>query len=222
MLLLHGYGSKKESFYYQIEYLQKYFCTVAPDLPGFGLNHGLDGPWSVGDYADWVRKFMSAAKLENPHIIAHSFGARIALKLLSEDCGLCDKLIITGGAGIVKERSKAYIRRVKAYRRVKKFFPRFAEKRFGSAEYRSLSPVMKESYKKIVNEDLSDCAARIANKTLLIYGTDDGVTPAGEEGVVFNRLIRDSQLKITAGGHFCFCENPQTFNQIIYGFLTER
>lgn len=222
VLLLHGYGSKKESFYYQIDFLKNYFTVIAPDLPGFGAGAGLEEPWAVDDYAQWLREFMAAQKLETPHIIAHSFGARVAFRLLSDDSRLADRLVVTGGAGLVKPRSKAYIRRVNAYRRIKKFFPRFAERHFGSDEYRTLSPVMKESYKKIVNEDLSGCAAKIKNSTLLVYGADDTVTPPDEEGRTFNRLICGSKLEIIKGGHFCFCEYPQVFNQIIYEFLTER
>lgn len=222
VLFLHGYGSKKESFYYQINFLSQYFTAVAPDMPGFGSSEPIEEAWSVGDYARWAGEFISAQKLDRPHIIAHSFGARVAFKLLSDRPELCDKLIITGGAGLVKPRSKQYIRRVKAYRTVKKFFPKLAERKFGSVEYRSLTPVMKESYKKIVNEDLSECASRIKNKTLLIYGANDSVTPAEEEGKTFNRLICGSKLEIMEGGHFCFCERPSDFNNIIYGFLTER
>ncbi|MDE6586366.1 MAG: alpha/beta hydrolase [Clostridia bacterium] len=218
-MLLHGYGSKKESFYYQINFLSNYYKVTAPDFPCFGASEGTDTPWSVGDYAEWLKKFISRAGLERPHIIAHSFGARVAIKLLSQDGGLCDKLIITGGAGIVKPRSPQYIRRVRAYRRVKKIFPRYAEKKFGSKEYRTLSPLMRESYKKIVNEDLKDCAAKIENQTLLIYGANDTVTPPCEEGAVFNSLIANSSIQIIEGTHFCFSEYPEVFNQKIKTFL---
>ena len=149
----------------------------------------MDTPYSVGDYCDWLESFIKKCRLNNPHILTHSFGARVALKYLGERGGEADKLIITGGAGIVKPRSAQYMKRVKAYRRVKKFFPKFAEKHYGSEEYRTLSPVMKESYKKIVNEDLRCCASNITNKTLLIYGRGDTVTPPAEEGETFKNLI---------------------------------
>lgn len=147
----------------------------------------------------------------------------MAIKLLSEKPEIANKLIITGGAGLVKERSAAYIRRVKRYRRVKKLFPKFAERHFGSEEYKKLSPLMRESYKKIVNEDLKEAALKIKNKTLLIYGENDTVTPPDEEGNVFNSLIYGSQLKIFNGcGHFCFSEKPEEFNRTILEFLTEN
>ena len=221
-MLLHGYGSKKESFYYQIGFLSQYFRVTAPDFPGFGASAPIDFAWSVEDYADWLASFIFVSKLNYPHIMAHSFGARVVFKLLSTRPEIADKLIITGGAGIVKPRSVQYQRRVKAYRRIKKLFPRYAERHFGSEEYRKLSPIMRESYKKIVNEDLRAAASQIKNATLLIYGENDTVTPSGEEGITFNRLICGSQFEKIMGGHFCFSEYPELFNQKILTFLSER
>ena len=221
-MFLHGYLSCKESFYYQIKFLSEYYKVTAPDFVGFGKSSPLDKAYSVGDYSEWLERFIKTSKIEKPHIIAHSFGARVAFKYLSENSGKADKLIITGGAGLVKPRSPEYMRRVKAYRRIKKLFPKFAEKHFGSEEYRTLPPIMRESYKKIVKEDLKSCAEKIKNKTLLIYGRDDTVTPPKEEGAVFEKIISDSRLEITDGGHFCFSEQPDNFNKLIYEFLTEK
>ncbi len=190
-------------------------------MPAFGASAPIDTAWSVSDYCEWLKGYIRAAKIEKPHIIAHSFGARVAIKYLGAG-GAADRLIITGGAGIVKERSAEYLKKVKAYRRVKKLFPRFAEKHYGSAEYRTLSPLMKESYKKIVNEDLKEYAAKINNKTLLLYGREDTVTPPDEEGKIFNSLIADSKLVICDGGHFCFSEFPDAFNNKIFDFLSEN
>ena len=221
ILLLHGYLSNKESFYYQIKFLSQYFRVTAPDIIGFGNSSPSDTPYSVDDYCNWLETFIKKSRLEHPHILAHSFGARVAIKYLGSRVGDADKLIITGGAGIVKPRSPQYMRRVKRYRRVKKLFPRFAERHFGSEEYRTLPPLMKESYKLIVNEDLRDCAKNISNKTLLLYGRDDTVTPPDEEGEIFNKLIVGSRLILMDGGHFCFSEHPDNFNETIYNFLLE-
>lgn len=222
VLFLHGYGASKESFYYQINFLKKYFRVTAVDFPFFGKSEGYNSAWDVGDYARWLFEFMARAGLERPSVVAHSFGARVAFKLFSSEKDRVKKLIITGGAGLVKVRSPAYMRKVKRYRRIKKLFPRFAERHFGSKEYRALSPLMKESFKKIVNEDLKECAAEIAVPTYLIYGRDDTVTPTKEEGAVFHSLIAGSKLKIVDGGHFCFSEHPDGFNKILLQYLSER
>ena len=222
VLFLHGYLSCKESFYYQIKFLSDYYKVTAPDFIGFGKSSPLDSAYSVGDYCEWLESFIKYSKLDRPHIVAHSFGARVAFKYLSERPDGADKLIITGGAGMVKPRSPEYMRRVKAYRRIKKLFPRFAEKHFGSEEYRTLPPLMRESYKKIVNEDLVDCAKKITNETLLIYGENDTATPPDEEGKTFHGAIEGSRLEIIGGGHFCFSEHPDLFNKLMHDFLSEK
>ena len=219
---MHGYLSSKESFYYQIKFLSEYFKVTAPDIVGFGNSSPIDRPYAVDDYCDWLEDFIKKSRLKSPHIVAHSFGARIAIKYLGGRGGSAGKFIITGCAGIVKPRSPRYMRQVKAYRRIKKLFPRFAERHFGSREYRTLSPVMKESYKLIVNEDLRSCASNIKNKTLLLYGRDDTVTPSGEEGEIFKSLIAESRLQLMDGGHFCFSEHPEEFNHTIFKFLMEE
>lgn len=221
-MLLHGYLSKKESFYYQIEFLSQHFEVIAPDFPGFGASAPIAEAWSVGDYAEWLIHFLRAENLTRMHILAHSFGARVAFKAINIRPEIADSLIITGGAGLVKPRSPEYLKKVKAYRRIKKIFPKFAEKHFGSAEYRSLSPLMRESYKKIVNEDLSACAAGIKCRTYLLYGKNDTVTPPAEEGQIFHNLISGSRFETMEGGHFCFSEHPDIFNQKIFNFLSEK
>lgn len=223
MLFLHGYLSCKESFHYQIDFLAKNgYRAVAPDMPAFGQSSPIDTAWSVGDYADWLDAFIKAEGLQGSNVVAHSFGARVIFKLLAREQGLVKKLVITGGAGLVKPRSPAYMRRVKRYRRIKKLFPRYAEKHFGSEEYRSLSPLMRESYKLIVNEDLRGCAEKIAVPTLLVYGKDDTVTPPSEEGEIFHSLIEGSRLEILEGGHFCFSENAEKFNSLMLGFFENK
>lgn len=222
IVLLHGYLSRKESFYYQTEFLSGYYTVMAPDMPGFGASPPLGSAWSVGDYAEWFLAFLKAQKTARVHILAHSFGARVAFKAVASHPEMAKSLIVTGGAGLVKPRSEEYLKKVRAYRRVKKIFPRFAEKHYGSPEYRALSPVMKESYKKIVNEDLLSCAAQIKCRTCLVYGKNDVVTPPSEEGETFRKTIGGSVLHIMDGGHFCFSEYPGQFNKIIYNFLSEK
>ncbi|MGN0812513.1 MAG: alpha/beta fold hydrolase [Candidatus Coproplasma sp.] len=219
-MFLHGYLSCKESFYHQINALsQSGFKCIVPDMPAFGASDKSDFAWGVEEYADWFKCFLTQTGALGADIIAHSFGARVAILALSQDNTLCNRLIITGGAGLVKPRTPEYIRQVKRYRRIKKLFPQYAEKHFGSEEYKSLSPLMRESYKKIVNRDLKAEAAKINNKTLLIYGLDDCTTPPDEEGATFASLMGNARLVTMQGDHFCFLNYPEQFNSLALEFL---
>ena len=144
-MFLHGYLSSKEAFAAQIAYFSKFYRVTALDFLGFGHSRYLTNAFSVGDYADWLLDVLAALKVEKPHVIAHSFGCRVAVKAAGEKGDVFDKILLTGPAGVILNRGFAYRVKVRTYRIVKKIFPRFAERRFGSEEYRSLSPIMKES-----------------------------------------------------------------------------
>ena len=221
-MLLHGYLSSKEAFSAQTAYFSRFYRVTAIDFLGFGGSGSLTNAFSVEDYALWTEDVFRRLGIRNPHVIAHSFGCRVAVKLASmrPQDGYFDKIVLTGAAGVILKRGLSYKCKVKAYRLVKKIAPRFAEKRFGSAEYRSLSPVMKESYKKIVNEDLRGCAKEIKNEVLLVQGLSDGVTPM-KEAEAYLQCFEKGRLTTMPGGHFAFAENPVLFNLITEEFLYE-
>lgn len=218
-MFLHGYLSSKESFYPQINYFSRRFRVTAPDLPGFGGSGSIPAAWSVGEYADWLEGFLKERGIAFPHVIAHSFGGRVAIKCLAR--GLIDRAVLTGCAGIVKRRTLSYHLKVKSYRLVKKFAPRFAEAKFGSAEYRSLSPLMRESYKKIVNEDLREEAKRIARPVLYLNGERDRETPLSSVKIL-HECTAGSRLAVLKGcGHFAHLDEPLLFNLAAEEFLND-
>lgn len=191
---------------------------TAFDFLGFGGSRDLMKPFSVSDYADWTREVLALLKVCKPHVIAHSFGCRVAVKMAGRDPSAFDKMVLTGPAGVILKRGFVYHTKVNVYRLVRRFAPDFAERKFGSAEYKTLSPVMKESYKKIVNEDLRGDARRIRNKVLLVEGTEDTTTPISE-AKAYLACLENGALRTLEGGHFAFLENPVTFNLIAEEFL---
>ena len=217
-MFLHGYLSSKEAFTAQIEYFSKFYRVTAIDFLGFGGSKCLTKAFSVDDYAAWMKEVLISLNVQKPHVIAHSFGCRVAIKLASKESGFFDKILLTGAAGVILKRGVSYRLKVGTYRFVKKLFPKFAEKNFGSAEYRSLSPIMKESYKKIVNEDLRDCAKKIENEVLLVQGEEDCVTPI-EEISAYLVCLQRGNLRTMTGGHFAFAEYPTAFNLIAEDFF---
>ncbi len=217
MLFLHGYLSSKEAFTAQVEYFSRFFRVTALDFLGFGKSGALTLPYSVEDYARWTAEKLVLLGVENPFVIAHSFGCRVAIKMAALGASF-DKMLLTGPAGVILKRGLGYKIKVKSYRLVKKIAPRFAEKKFGSAEYRSLSPIMKESYKKIVNEDLREAASRIESQVLLVVGEEDTTTPLAEANA-YLQVLKRGRLRTMQGGHFAFVEQPTVFNLIAEEFL---
>ena len=218
LLFLHGYLACKETFAPQIAYFSRHFRVTALDFPGFGGAEPLPAAWSVGDYADWTQNAMDALGISKPLVVAHSFGGRVAVKCLSRG-DVFERAVLTGCAGIVPRRTAGYKLRVRCYRAVRKIAPKYAERHFGSKEYRSLPPLMRESYKKIVNEDLRGDAARIRRPVLFITGSKDTETPLSST-MIYVHAVRGSQLFVMEGcGHFAHLENALAFNAKTEEFL---
>ncbi len=218
MVFLHGYLSSKEAFTAQIAYFSQFFRVTALDFLGFGGSGVLTEPFSVSDYAVWTGEALRLLGVEKPHVVAHSFGCRVAVKMAGESGEVFDKIVLTGPAGVILKRGLSYRVKVGTYRLVKRVAPHFAERKFGSAEYRTLSPVMRESYKKIVNEDLRGDASRIKNPVLIIEGSGDKTTPLAEANA-YLRCLQRGELKTLSGGHFAFAEDPTSFNLLVEEFL---
>jgi pimeloyl-ACP methyl ester carboxylesterase len=121
LVLLHGYLSSKEAFTKQIEYFSKFYRVTAFDFLGFGGSRYLTNAFSVADYAAWTKEVLGLLGVKKPHVIAHSFGSRVAVKMAAEYMGIFDKILLVGPAGVILKRGIPYHVKVKSYRLVKKF-----------------------------------------------------------------------------------------------------
>lgn len=214
LVFLHGYLSNKEAFTSLFDLFPNYRIT-ALDFPGFGKAEPLKEGWSVGDYADWLVGTLDELNVKNPCVIAHSFGARVAIK-----ANCFEKMVLTGCPGIVKH-GIGYHAKVYAYRLAKKWNLPIADK-FGSEEYRTLSPIMRESYKKIVNEDLRSAVERIESPVLYLYGKDDKTTPIFVGKELLNHTRKGKLVILPKCGHFAFVDDPITFSLQVESFLLEE
>lgn len=203
----------------QTAYFGRDFEVFAPDLAGFGDNPDMPYPYSLDDYINEVKEYMAENGIVRPHVVAHSFGGRIAIKAAANEPCLFDKLVLCGAAGLKPRCSFKKAVKKTAFSVLKNFLPREKLKGFYSPDYLALSGVMKESFRLVVSENLDGVLNRIENRTLAIYGKNDRETPP-YMGKRLARGIKNCKLIITENaGHFCFVDRPLTFNTEVKEFL---
>ena len=195
------------------------FDVFCPDLKGFGKNADMPYPYALNDYLSEIREYIKVNGLNRPHVIGHSFGGRIAIKLAALYPELTGKLVLCDAAGMKPRFSLKKAGKKAAFKVLKNFLPRDRLKSFYSSDYLAVSGVLRESFKLIVNENSEEYLGKIENETLVIFGKNDEETPPYMAKKLC-RGIKNSELKIIDGaGHFCFIDKPFTFYGEVKRFL---
>lgn len=224
VLLLHGWGAPAATYRLIIEHLAERCRVVAPDLPGFGGSDEPDRAWSADDFADFVVAFCRQVGLTAPILIGHSHGGRIAIKLLSRpDRPLAiSKAVLMDAAGLKIKHGLWYYIKVYSYKAAKRLCPPLARRlagRTGSADYRSASPLMRQTMVRQLGEDLRPLLPRITVPVLLIWGDQDTATPL-YQAKIMEREIPDAGLAVLPGaGHFAFAERWAQCRRILDAFI---
>lgn len=216
---MHGYLADKRSFNRQIPFFSRDFDVHAIDLKGFGENQGMPFPYALSDYLLEVKEYVYKFNLKKPSVIAHSFGGRIAVKGAAEDPELFDKIVLTGAAGLKPRPSLKKVAKKTVFKVLKTFAPKEKLVRFYSPDYQQLSPIMKESFKLIVNEYLDGVLGKIKNKTLVINGANDRETPPYMAKRLYRGIENSELIFIKGAGHFCFIDKCAKFNTEVREFL---
>lgn len=231
-LLLHGWGCTGEIWRPLIDDLSRDCRVIAPDLPGFGDSDEPPEDWETRDYARLFVHFMKEEGIHRPVIIGHSNGGRVGIVLAAS--GYAEKLLLTDSAGIKPHRHPSYYAKVYSYKALKKTLslPVFGGKgeelisrsreRMGSDDYNEASPVMRKILSSVVNEDLIPYIELIKVPTLLVWGSEDSVTPPSDgekmEAVLKKNDVDTALILFPGREHYAFLEDSVRFNAVCRAF----
>ena len=231
VLLIHGWGSSIKPWQPIMQGFEGK-RIIALDLPGCGESDILKTPWELEDYCDFVLKFLDKIGVTNPIMVGHSHGGRIAIKMVAEGMLEPKKLILFDTAGIPKKKSFSKKVRIYTYKFIKgvltlPFLKSHTEEllnkvrgKFGSADYKSAPPVMRETMVKVVNRDLRPIMPKIKCPTLLIWGECDTDTPLSDAKYMESRIPDCGLCVIKGADHFSFIRNPGQVIAILKSFLS--
>jgi hydrolase, alpha/beta domain protein len=215
VLLLHGWGLSGKAMGTLGRFLSaRDMRVIAPDLPGFGKSFVPPESADIYFYADAVEQLMRSENCVGCDVVAHSFGARIALILAAR--GMIGRMIIVDGAGIKPVRTLKQRFAEWNYKLRKKLS--LPTDKCGSEDYRALSDHMKKVFVRIVNQDLAYLLPEIRCETLILWGKNDRETPL----YMAKRLkegIAGSEIVLLEGGHFAYLEDSFAFLRVTEAFL---
>lgn len=225
IVFLHGWGRTGDDFMPLIDSLEENYRMIAIDFPGHGESDEPDGDLSLDGIAKTVEQLFKELNIEDPILVCHSFGARIAIKLAASGL-ITNKLIFTGGAGI-EQKPLSFKIKVLHYKFMKilvktPFYKQYQTDLLansGSADYKSASATMKRVMSLAVSEDLTSSLPKITNPTLLFWGEEDDATPLWHGQLMNEKISNSTFISKPNLSHYAFLEASEEFNQTVKQFI---
>ncbi len=229
IVLLHGWGDDSSTFDLIADKLSQNYRVIALDLPGFGQTQPPPATWNLDDYAQFVRDFIEKLNLPAPLvIIGHSNGGALSIRGLASDILKTEKLVLLAASGVRNQQSYrrfGYKIAAKTGKAASFFLPGQTRQQLRRKLYETvgsdmlIAPHMEETFKNTVRQDVQQDARKLVQPTLLLYGTNDTVTPP-KYGSIYHRLIDNSRLEVIEGaGHFIHHDRPDLVINYIMKFL---
>jgi pimeloyl-ACP methyl ester carboxylesterase len=216
LILLHGWPGNLARWNELVRLLENRYTIYRVDFPGWGETP-LSRVYTLADYANDVYEFLKTHGIAHPIVVGHSFGGRVAIKLLAHHPGVAEKLILIASAGI--ERKSFVVRVISA---MKPFIPKFLHPILRplivSKDYAELDGLKRETFVNVISENLENLLPSVDVPTLLIWGAHDRLTPLWQGRIMEKLLPRARFVLIPDGDHGLPYRRPEEVAQAIIEF----
>jgi len=231
LIILHGLMGGLSNF----DGVAAYFSTagykvIIPELPLYDLPLLKT---NVKQFAIYLRDFIMHLGEEKVILIGNSLGGHIGLLHTNLFPEKVKGLVITGSSGLYENAMGESYPKRENYEYIKKktqdvfYDPIIASKEVVDDVFETVNDRKKlikilTIAKSAIRHNMAKDLPSIKVPTGIIWGKQDAVTPpnVGEE---FNRLLPDSTLYwIDKCGHAPMMEHPDTFNNILSGWLSDN
>lgn len=204
VLALHGWGRSHSDFDQVLDGLD----AIGLDLPGFGASPEPSEAGGAAMYAAAIEAVLDDC-MTPVILVGHSFGGRVAVHLAQRRPGAVAGLVLSGVPLLHRAQRKGKpalrYRIGRALHRVGILRDRHIEglrDKYGSADYRAASGVMRDVLVITVNESYEDQLKTISAPVELVWGDNDDAAPP-EIAFRSEALLVDARLTLLHGtGHF--------------------
>jgi pimeloyl-ACP methyl ester carboxylesterase len=249
LVFVHGLAGCWQNWLENIPHFARSHRVIAIDLPGFGESELPHEDISMPGYGRLVDAFLGEIDVERASIVGNSMGGFIAAEVAVSHPGRVDKLVLVSAAGVMTVRNAELAVAKRLARSFHAGSARVLARREGLVRRRGLrrlilygivrhpellqpelvyeiasgagKPGFLDAFKAIHDYDFRDCLPEIERPTLIVWGRNDRIVPAGS-AYRFEQLIPDSRRVIFEDtGHVPMIERPALFNRLLEDFLAE-
>lgn len=103
VLLIHGIGSRHETWDPVIDDLARTHTVIAPDLLGHGRSAKPRADYSIGGYANGMRDLLTVLGIDRVTVVGHSLGGGVAMQFAYQFPQRTERIVLVGTGGLGPE-----------------------------------------------------------------------------------------------------------------------
>jgi pimeloyl-ACP methyl ester carboxylesterase len=220
IVLVHGLSGSTQWWSRNVRALAKRYRVFLVDLPGFGTMRQPLRSYPLSKAATWLKAWMEAVGLERAHLVGHSMGAYISIRLAAASPQLVDRLILVTPGGFRMRRSQlGYV--LPLLKAIRHTTPAFLPVLARDA-VRAGPLALWRAGRELLAEDIEEDLAAVTAPVLLLFGEKDTLVPPSI-GPIMRNMISNSQLLVMRGaGHVPMFDRPREFNAAVLAFLAGK
>lgn len=234
VVLIHGYSDSWRSWETVLPHLPESMHVFAPTQRGHGDADRPATGYRVEDFATDLEAFIDALEIGPAIIIGHSLGSAIGQRFAMDHPERTLGLVLVGsvttwrGNPTIVEFWESAVSTLTdpvdpEFVRAFQASPRLSPARLETVVQESLKAparIWRDVFQALMETDHSAELGKIQAPTLIVWGDQDRLCPASEQGALA-AAIADSQLLIyRGGGHNLHWEEPERFAADLVMFAT--
>lgn len=217
VVLVHGLSGSTLWWSRNVSDIAGRYRVYLVDLPGFGTMRRLRRRFVLAEAADWLLEWMDAVGLERAHLVGHSMGGYICLRLAASRPEAVRRLVLVAPTGVPTGRSM-----------VGHLGPLLGAALYATPSFlpvlvrdalRAGPATLWRAARDILTEDVGEDLRRIGVPTLLVWGERDTLVSTAVGDLLRGEIPGSRLLVLERAAHVPMFDRPKEFNAALLSFL---